>query len=94
MTDDLGTQVIHVVIHNGCAETGDYTVDTGCKLTRTRKTLFRHQCSSEIQSNGELNQQLDIDKEIEEVSRSLNLVVRVRHGGDVPLAIGNEKVKR
>lgn len=75
--------------HHSRAEAGYETVNVGHELISTIKRPLGNQGAGEAQGQGELNEQLNPDEEVEKVPGGVVMVIRVGHGGDIPVAIRN-----
>jgi hypothetical protein len=92
-TDDLGSQIPLVVAYHARAKASLDPVDTARELSRAGERLLQEQGMSKIQGQSELECELDVDQEVEEVTRDIVVIVWIGHCGDVPLAIGNEEME-
>lgn len=75
--------------HHSRAEASYETVHVGHELISTSERFLCNQGAGEAQGQGELNDQLNPDEEVEEVPGGVVMVIQVGLGGDIPVAIRN-----
>lgn len=79
--------------HRGGTKASSGSIKNCCEFARSRKRLLSKQPIGQVQSQGKLDEQLDINEELEEMPRNIHVVIRIRHRRNVPFAVDREIVE-